>query len=100
MRITAGILMIISGLPSAVVLMRILDTDSTLLFTVLFIIGYLSLLGGVQTLRRKHWAWAVTGAICSCICPVLGIPAIVLLFKSKNDFILKTSETKTSTQSG
>jgi hypothetical protein len=85
MRIIAGILMIIGGFPSACILMEILDAHGWIQ-ALLFLIGYLSLIGGIYALRRVRWSWTLAGAICTLIFPIFGIPAIILLVKSKGEF--------------
>jgi len=85
MRIVAGILMIIGGFPAACILTEILDAHGWI-YGLLFLIGYLSLIGGIYTMRRVRWGWSLAGAICSLIFPIFGIPAIILLIKSKGEF--------------
>lgn len=47
---------------------------------VLIPLGVLGGVGGVQSLRRRHWPRALAGGICaSTIIPALGIPAVVLI---------------------
>lgn len=51
------------------------------------VIGILAITGGIYAFKRKRWNWALTGAICACFFPiVLGIPAIVFVVMSKNEF--------------
>jgi len=46
----------------------------------------IAVFGGYYALRRKRWRWALAGAICSLIFPILGIPALILLLKRKGEF--------------
>ena len=46
----------------------------------------LAVMGGVFALKRIHWKWALAGAICSLLFPFFGIPAVILLIKSKGEF--------------
>jgi hypothetical protein len=51
------------------------------------VIAALALVGGVFALRRRHWRWALTGAIAASLSfLLLGIPAIVLIASSKEAF--------------
>lgn len=48
-----------------------------------------SVIGGIYAVRRRLWGMALAGAICSCFYfNVLGIPALVLIILSKNEFIV------------
>ena len=76
MRITAGILMIIGGIMGSILLIGNLsilgvidpfsDTASIVVALGLFL-GILAVIGGIYTLMRKHWGWALTGVICSIL---------------------------------
>ena len=48
---------------------------------------FLAVIGGIYALKRKHWRWALAGAICSLLFPFMGIPALILLIKSKGEFV-------------
>lgn len=43
-------------------------------------------IGGIMALKRIHWRWALAGAVCSLLFPFFGIPAVILLIKSKGEF--------------
>jgi len=109
MRITAGILTIIGGFIGGSLWLQItreLITNFAKTFATadpasassvaiviapfIILIGlspvFLSVLGGYYTLKRKHWRWALAGAICSLLFPFTGIPAVILLIKSKGEF--------------
>jgi hypothetical protein len=109
MRKAAGILMIISGLFGGILWSVLIgeiissyirsgaqlsyeqavQTSVALSFPILiikYLPGFLAMIGGYYALKRKHWGWALTGAICSLISPLLGIPAVILLIKSKSEF--------------
>ena len=49
-------------------------------------------IGGVMALQRKHYKWALAGAICSILFPFFGIPAVILLVKRKGEFEEKEQE--------
>lgn len=49
-------------------------------------------IGGVMALQRKHYKWALGGAICSILFPFLGIPAVILLVRRKGEFEEKEQE--------
>ncbi len=87
MRIAAGILTIIGGFTvgfvATPILAELLGADSRLLF----LPAFFSVMGGIYILRRRRYTWALTGAVCSLLFPVFGIPAIILLVKSKKDFL-------------
>jgi len=109
-RIAAGILTIIGGFVGGsfwLTFIRKLITDygialmkasgstdpallANILGSLLTLIGYLpmglAVLGGIYTLKRQHWGLALTGAICSLLFPFFGIPALILIVKSKGDF--------------
>jgi RNA polymerase subunit RPABC4/transcription elongation factor Spt4 len=89
MTITSGILMIIGGLQGMVV--GLIDaalfsvSGSMVLIGILAVV--LAIMGGVLTLMRKHWRWALVGAIFSTLLSIpFGLPAIILLIKSKGEF--------------
>ena len=51
------------------------------------IIALLALVGGILALQRKKWAWALAGSIAAALSLILlGIPAIVLIALSKDEF--------------
>lgn len=85
MRITAGILMIIGGLIGGSLWIGILH-DLHIYGMLTYLPVILAGVGGAMALRRVHWRWALTGAICSLLFPIFGIPAIILLIKSKGEF--------------
>jgi len=90
MRIAAGILMIVGGFGGAVLwiaFLQPLDLAGFIFLQIFFtLLGMLSLYGGIYTLRRVRWGWSLAGAICSVNNPILGIPALLLLLKSKREF--------------
>jgi len=47
--------------------------------------GIVALVGGVFALKRRAWGMALAGAICS-MSFLLGIPALVFLAMSKDEF--------------
>jgi hypothetical protein len=55
--------------------------------------GMVAVIGGISALKRRHWGLALSGSICACLYfNVLGIPALVLLILSKNEFIASLPE--------
>ena len=109
MRTAAGILTIIGGLIGGSIWLTIVreliyDFARTLaplnpsqsaeiavpLGLLITLIGLLPLglatIGGVFALKRIHWRWALAGAICSLLFPLFGIPAVILLIKTKGEF--------------
>ena len=51
------------------------------------LIGILAILGGIGAVRRKEWRWALVGSIAAIILFFpLGVPALILAKKSKNEF--------------
>ena len=51
------------------------------------IIGILALIGGILALQRKKWKWSLAGSIAGTLSVLpLGIPAIVLIAISKDEF--------------
>ncbi len=106
MRVTAGILMIIGGFIggslwfglSGQLVSHILQTFTTAdpestavvlgfpLALIRFLPAFLAVIGGIYALKKKHWRWALVGAICSLLLPVTGIPAVILLIKCKGEF--------------
>lgn len=83
MRITAGILMILGGFIGGSLLVGILNAVG---WIGTFWPGFLAVIGGAMALRRVHYKWALVGAICSLLFPPFGIPAIILLIKSRGEF--------------
>ena len=52
------------------------------------IIALLAIAGGIFAIRRKHWRWALTGSIAATLSFLhLGIPAMILIAMSKDEFI-------------
>jgi len=51
------------------------------------ILGILAILGGIASVRRRAWGFALTGAICSILCffPI-GIIAVILTASSRQEF--------------
>lgn len=85
MRIAAGILTIIGGFIGGTFWTTIIH-ELHVYGVLIYVPGILAVIGGVMALRRVHWGWALAGAICSLLFPFTGIPAIILLVKSKGDF--------------
>ena len=85
MRVAAGILTIIGGFIGGTFWTLILH-ELGVYGVVVYIPIILAVIGGVMALRRVHWGWALAGAICSLLFPFTGIPAIILLVKSKGEF--------------
>jgi hypothetical protein len=109
MRITAGILMIIGGFIGGSLwfsfvgnvvsyftgsLAPLSSSEAVNIAVVLggvipvigFLPMFLAVIGGIYAFKRKHWRWALAGAICSLLFPFFGIPAIIFLIKSKGEF--------------
>jgi len=89
MRIAAGILMIIGGFIGGTMWFSISQwflPSGALISLIRFLPTFLAVIGGVFALKRTRWGWALAGAICSLLFPVFGIPAIILLVKSKGEF--------------
>jgi hypothetical protein len=85
MRIAAGILTIVGGLAGFFFSGGILHSFPWTFFIILPLM-LVSVIGGINALRRKNWGWALTGAICSLNSIIFGIPAVILIVKSKGDF--------------
>ena len=51
------------------------------------IIGILALIGGIVAIQRKKWKWSLAGSIAGTLSLLpLGIPAIILIALSKDEF--------------
>ena len=85
MRKAAGILMMIGGLLGGSLLVGILH-ELHIYGALISLPAILAGIGGVMALKRVHYKWALTGAICSLLFPFFGIPAIILLLKRKGEF--------------
>jgi hypothetical protein len=63
---------------------------SAILFLIssfLFILGILSIFGGINALKRRKWGWALASSVCALLFELpLGIVSIVLIALSKNEF--------------
>ena len=57
-----------------------------ILLSIMGIIAMLPIIGGICALIRKHWRLAFIGSIASLIFWLLGIPALVLIVISKDEF--------------
>jgi len=54
---------------------------------ILALIGALAIVGGIFALMRKHWGWALAGAIASNIVFYpCGIPAVIFVCLGKDEF--------------
>ncbi len=55
------------------------------LFSAFF--GVLAIVGGVFALRKKHWGWALVGAIAGALTFFLcGVPAVIFIAMGKPEF--------------
>ena len=90
MRITAAILMIASGIAGVIAWPMFFQSQGWLgfhrfglfmLHEAFFLLGFMSMMGGIYTLMRKPRGWVLAGAICSLIIPIFGIPALIILAK-------------------
>jgi hypothetical protein len=57
--------------------------------TILIILAIVAIVGGVFAILRRIWGLSLTGAICSLVPHpgmVLGIPALILISMSKDEF--------------
>ncbi len=53
----------------------------------ILIVAVLALIGGIFAVQRKQWGWALAGSIAAIFSLIiLGIPAIILVAISKNEF--------------
>ena len=51
------------------------------------IIAILAIVGGILAVQRKRWRWSLTGSIAAALSLILlGIPAVVLIALSKDEF--------------
>jgi hypothetical protein len=51
------------------------------------IAGVMALIGGIFAVQRKQWGWALAGSIAAIFSLIiLGIPAVILVAISKNEF--------------
>jgi hypothetical protein len=51
-------------------------------------LGVLSIVGGIFSIQRKHWGWALAGAIGGCLTFLpLGVGAVVLVALGRTEFI-------------
>jgi hypothetical protein len=49
--------------------------------------GILSITGGAECIRRRHWKLALAGCLCAtAVIPVIGLPAVVLVVLSRGEF--------------
>jgi len=56
-------------------------------YAALFIVSTIAIIGGIFSLQRKRWGWALAGAICATLtCNVIGIIALVFITMSKKEF--------------
>jgi hypothetical protein len=66
-------------------------TGILVIFIVLGLIDVVAITGGVMAVRRRAWGFAMIGAVCSILSIwgwLLGIAAIVLLVRSRQEFNL------------
>jgi hypothetical protein len=61
---------------------------------VTFILGIISIVGGVYALKRKRWGWALAGSICSALCStIMGILALIFIIMGKKEFSKQENNT-------
>ena len=104
--VTSGILSILSGVFGILLSFirfsraddivrngRHLRGEGLAVFLLLF--GLIAVAGGIFSIIRKVWGFALAGAICAIISPgfILGIVATVFFSISKNEFDVKPSVT-------
>lgn len=54
---------------------------------ILVFIGIISIIGGVYSLQRRIWPFALAGAISSCIVfPFFGLPSIIITAFARDEF--------------
>ena len=52
------------------------------------VIGVFALIGGILAILRKKWGWSLAGSIAGSLSVLpLGIPAIILIALSKDEFV-------------
>jgi hypothetical protein len=55
-------------------------------------VGVLSIVGGIFSIQRKHWGWALAGAIGGCLTFLpLGVGAVVLVAMGRAEFNLTSA---------
>ena len=107
---TSGILIIVSGVWgilsaigfafASIMMPRIMDSQGTFGFpdafwiiyrvsgVVYFLLGIVSIIGGIFAIRRTSWGWALAGAIASIFAFLpAGIVALIFLFKIQSQFL-------------
>ena len=62
------------------------ETVNSIVVPLCLLLLGLTLGGGSCAFQKKYYWWALAGAICSLLFPLTGIPAIILLVKSKGEF--------------
>ena len=61
------------------------------------LIGALAVVGGVFTLKKKYWGWALAGAIAgNLVFPPCGIPALIFTCLGKSEFQTTTPSAPTA----
>ena len=56
------------------------------------IVGALGIVGGIFSIQRKRWGWALAGAIAGCLSFLpLGVGAVVLVAMGKSEFNQSTT---------
>jgi len=72
------------------------DGQFLTIFTVIYgvagviglIVGALGIVGGIFSIQRKRWSWALAGAIAGCFSFLpLGVGAVVLVAMSRSEFV-------------
>ena len=82
----AAVLMFLSVLVSGMALMLLRELGIPPLLSILILSG-IPAVGIVGALKRKWWNFTLVGSACSILAmPIFGIPAFVLLLRSKDEF--------------
>ncbi len=51
------------------------------------VIALLAVVGGILAIRRKRWRWSLAGSVAAVLSLImLGIPAVILIALSKDEF--------------
>ncbi|MBA7504184.1 hypothetical protein ES706_02809 [subsurface metagenome] len=82
----AGILSILAGVIELIMGFSLSLSEGNPFGWLVALVGIIAVVSGVYAIKREVWKLALAGAICSLVIFPLGIPAIILVVRSRGEF--------------
>ena len=82
-----GIISLIKTVPWLSGILGVVAVFITAISIAMTVVGALAIVGGIYALKRRKWGLALAGSICSLFCnKILGILAIIFVSMGKSEF--------------